>query len=189
MDRIPGVDEGDRRVRRTRELLRSATLRLLDDGAERLTMAAIAAAADVNRSTAHQHYASVDDLVCAALADRIGEIAGALTACPFAEDRDRAPRQLVALFTAVVDAEPTLARLEPSTAARVEGQLVETLAGVLATRFRAGQRPPGFDRVRPDLHARYVAAGVIALALHRDPTADTPGRLAGQAWRLIHAAA
>ncbi|MFC7624040.1 TetR/AcrR family transcriptional regulator [Microlunatus sp. GCM10028923] len=178
------MDEDDRRVRRTRAQLRAAALRLLDDGADRLTMASIAAAADVNRSTVHQHYASVDDLICDALSGRIGEIAGALTECPFAEDRSRAPRQLVALFAAVADAEPTLAKLGPSAAARVHDQLAETLSEVLAVRFRSGQRPPGFDRVRPDLHARYVAAGVIALARHRDP-AETPGRLAGQAWRLI----
>ncbi|NYE74894.1 TetR/AcrR family transcriptional regulator [Microlunatus parietis] len=181
------MDEGDRRVRRTRAQLRAATLRLLDDGADRLTMASIAVAADVNRSTVHQHYASLDDLICDALADRVAAIAGAVTGCPFAADRDRAPRHLVALFAAVADAGPTLAKLGPSAAARVQDQLVEALAEVLVERFRAGQRPPGFARVRPDLHARYVAAGVIALALQRDP-ADSPGRLAGQAWRLIHAA-
>ena len=176
----------DRRTLRTRTQLRAATLRLLDDDPPRLTMAAVAEAADVNRSTVHQHYRDVDELICDALADRLGRIATELTDCPFADGRDRPPRQLVALFVAVAAAEPALSRLGPSVAARVQRQLAEALAAVLATRFRAGQRPPGFDRVRPELQADFVAAGVVALALQHRGTA-TPGRLAGQAWRLIQA--
>lgn len=174
----------DRRVRRTRAQLRAATLQLLTDDAARLTIAAVAEAADVNRSTVHQHYDSVDALICDALADRLRAIATELTECPFAEDRDRPPRQLVALFEAVLEAEPVLSRLGPSAAARVQRELAGALAAVLTERFRAGQRPPGFDRVRPEAHADFVAAGLVALALHRRD-ADTAGRLAGQAWRLV----
>ncbi len=147
-------------------------------------MAAVAAAADVNRSTVHQHYDSVDALICDALADRLLAIASELTECPFADDRDRPPRQLVALFDAVADAAPVLSRLGPSASARVQHQLTGSLAAVLDARFRAGQRPPGFGRVRPELQADFVAAGLINLALRRGH-ADTARRLAGQAWRLI----
>ncbi len=174
----------DRRTLRTRDQLRAATLRLLGDDSGRLTMAAVAEAADINRSTVHQHYRDLDELICDALADRLQRIAVGLTECPFADDRDRPPRQLVALFDAVTDAEPLLSRLGPSAAARVQRQLTGSLAVVLGERFRAGQRPPGFDRVRPELQADFVAAGLIALALDRRDT-DTAGRLAGQAWRLI----
>lgn len=178
----------DRRTLRTRTQLRAAALRLLDDDSARLTMAAVAEAADVNRSTVHQHYRDVDELVCDALADRLTRIAAEVTDCPFAEGRDRPPRQLVALFAAVADAQPLLGRLDPSAAARVQRQLAGSLAAVLRGRFRAGQRPPGFDRVRPELQADFVAAGLVALALQRrDPI--TPRRLAGQAWRLIQAPA
>lgn len=178
------MDDGDRRVRRTRAQLRAATLELLTGDSGRLTMASVAEAADVNRSTVHQHYGGIDDLVCDALADRLRGIAAELTKCPFADDRDRSPRQLSALFAAIAEAEPLLSRLGASSLARVERQLAEALAEVLTELFRAGRRPPGFDRVRPDLHASYLAAGLITLAMHRRVT-DTPGRLAAQAWRLI----
>lgn len=181
LDSIPRMDDGDRRVRRTRAHLREATLRLLDQDTGRLTMAAVAEAADVNRSTVHQHYGDVDELICDALGDRLRGIAQELTGCPFAADRDRAPRQLVTLFTALGATEPLLVRLGPSGRARIERELSARLAEVLAERFRAGQRPPGFDRVRPELHAGYVAAGLVAIAR----TAGTSGRLAGQAWQLI----
>ena len=177
------VMEADRRIRRTRAQLRAAVLRLLGDGAP-LSMAAIAAAADVNRSTVHQHYRGVDDLICDALADRLRAIAGELADCPFTEQRERPPRQLVTLVGAVREVEPTLRRLGPSGRARIERELTEALTEVLTEQFRAGRRPPGRDRVSPELHARYVAAGVVALALHA-AEAETPGRIAGQAWRLI----
>jgi AcrR family transcriptional regulator len=81
----PGPATGDRRVRRTRELLRAALLALIaEQGYDRTTVQDILDRADVGRSTFYDHYRDKDDLllsgfgeVHAVLAAEINKSAGA----------------------------------------------------------------------------------------------------------------
>jgi AcrR family transcriptional regulator len=81
----PGPATGDRRVRRTRELLRSALLALIaEQGYDRTTVQDILDRADVGRSTFYDHYRDKDDLllsgfddVHAVLAAEVARTAGA----------------------------------------------------------------------------------------------------------------
>src|SRR4029450_2034400 len=65
-----GIARTDRRVRRTRELLRRALLSLVQEqGYERLTVQDILDRADVGRSTFYAHYRDKDDLLLSGFED------------------------------------------------------------------------------------------------------------------------
>ncbi len=67
----------DRRVRRTRELLRSAlTSLILEKGYERITVQDILDRADVGRSTFYAHYRDKDDLLMSGFEDIRSVLAG-----------------------------------------------------------------------------------------------------------------
>ena len=181
------ANPADPRYRRTRDQICAATRRLLETtDAPRLTFGQVATAAEVNRSTVHQHYASRHELVADALANDLAEIAGPLDRCPF----DRAgevPSELIEMFTAADDQCAILDRLSGTDRGLVAARLTELLADLLADRFRTGARPAGFDPVRPGDHARYVAGGLVQLLLGRpldEPRRPSDER-AAQAWRLI----
>src|SRR4029453_6969780 len=65
-----GIARTDRRVRRTRELLRRALLSLVQEqGYERITVQDILDRADVGRSTFYAHYRDKDDLLLSGFED------------------------------------------------------------------------------------------------------------------------
>lgn len=173
----------DPRYRRTRAQICAATRRLLEAGdVSRLTFARIAEAAEVNRSTVHQHYASRHELVADALSGDLARIAAPLDQCPF-EGRSHAPDELIQMFAAVRDQRPIFDRLNNIESGLVIERLSGLLTAQLAARFAAGSRPGGFEQVPPEIHARFVAAGLAGLLIteHR----DGPAELARQAWQLI----
>jgi AcrR family transcriptional regulator len=87
-----GVRATDRRVRRTRQLLREALVSLiLEKGYDRVTVQDILERADVGRSTFYAHYRDKEDLLRSGFADLRHELAG--SAVP-ASPSDRASRPL-----------------------------------------------------------------------------------------------
>ncbi|WP_168207444.1 TetR/AcrR family transcriptional regulator [Microlunatus elymi] len=181
------ANPADPRYRRTRAQICDATRRLLEvTDVQRLTFGQVAAAADVNRSTVHQHYGSRHELVADALATDLAGLADALDRCPF--DRSGGvPAELVEMFAAVEDQAAVLDRLSGTDRGLVGARLTELLADRLADRFAAGVRPAGFDDVPPVEHARYLAAGLVQLLLLPPSGASrpTPTQRATRAWRLI----
>lgn len=187
------ANRDDARYRRTRAQICAATLRLLDDtDAARLTFAQVAAAAAVNRSTVHQHYDSRHDLVADAVAGDLAAIAEPLDRCRF-DGRPPVPPELVQMFSAAGGHREALTRLSDTDRGLLAARLTELLAARLARRF-ASERPAAFTGVSADLHARYVAGGLVQLLLQSigspgspssDPTLSDPQTLAEQAWSLI----
>jgi AcrR family transcriptional regulator len=173
----------DPRYRRTRAQICAAMRRLLESGeTSRLTFAMVAEAAEVNRSTVHQHYASRHELVADALAGDLAAIAEPLARCPFKRSR-ATPPELVEMFSTARTQGAVLDRLDGIEFCLVGDRLTELLTVQLAARFADGARPPGFDRVRPEIHARFVAAGLVGLLFA--PEAGDPATSAKQAWQLI----
>ncbi|HEY9292639.1 MAG TPA: TetR family transcriptional regulator [Microlunatus sp.] len=181
------ANPADPRYRRTRAQICAATRRLLETtDAQRLTFGQVATAAEVNRSTVHQHYASRHELVADALATDLAEIAGPLDRCPF--DRSgEVPSELVEMFAAGEQQCAILDRLSGTDRGLVAVRLTELLAARLVDRFADGARPPGFDQVPAADHAHYVAGGLVQLLLDR-PSGDrrrAAEQRADEAWRLI----
>lgn len=74
---MPSSEAKDRRVRRTRGLLRSALLSLIEEkGYERITVQDILDRADVGRSTFYAHYRDKDDLLLSGFEDIRSALAG-----------------------------------------------------------------------------------------------------------------
>jgi len=189
----PVANTADPRYRRTRAQICAATRRLLDTtDAGRLTFAQVAAAADVNRSTVHQHYASRHELVADALATDLAEITRPLSDCPFDRadadfrgdahrDHDHGgdqpdafgpglpdappPAELVQMFIAARQQRTVLERLSGTDRDLLAARLTDLVAEQLTERFRSGARPAGFAAVTPAAHARYVAGGLVQLLL------------------------
>ncbi|MFW6597083.1 TetR/AcrR family transcriptional regulator [Propionibacteriaceae bacterium Y2011] len=171
----------DPRYRRTRALLCTAARQLLADGdTRRLTFARVAELAEVNRSTVHQHYGSVPELVADALSAELVDITRPIASCPFA-DGTTTPAELRDMFAAAHAWWPTLTRLDATGAALVARRLGALLTEQLVARFATG-RPPGFDAVPTDVHAHYVATGLVALLLDGD---GSPEQRADHAWLLL----
>lgn len=190
----PVANRDDPRFRRTRAQICAATLRLLDDtDASRLTFGQVASAAEVNRSTVHQHYASRHELVADAVAGELAAIAEPLNRCPF-DSSGQVPTELVEMFAAATAHRQALTRLGAADSGLLASRLTDLLATQLADRFAVGARPGGFGAVPAVVHADYVAGGLVRLLLGAlgagggsdDPTtAAGPRRLAEQAWSLI----
>ncbi|SDT20156.1 TetR/AcrR family transcriptional regulator [Microlunatus soli] len=178
----PVANRDDPRFRRTRAQICAATLRLLDDtDPARLTFAQVASAADVNRSTVHQHYGSRHELVADAVAGELAAIAEPLDRCRL-DGAGPVPGEFVDMFAAAADHRPALNRLGAADRGLLAARLTELLSARLAARFGAGARPDGFDTVPATVHADYVAGGLTRMLLGAD---GESGRTAEQAWDLI----
>src|SRR5206468_10455039 len=71
----------DRRRRKNREAILQAFVRLFfERGYDGATMEAVAAAADVGRSTLYTHFRRKEDLLTASMATHLGDLAGSLAA-------------------------------------------------------------------------------------------------------------
>ncbi|WP_051215224.1 TetR/AcrR family transcriptional regulator [Granulicoccus phenolivorans] len=171
----------DPRSMRTRAQLQAAVRRLLTER-EPLTFARVAQAAGVNRSTVHQHYANLRELICDALIDDLRALVEPFGDCPFA-DPTQTPPELTAVFTIARNQADLWACLTEAETEAATARLQHLLTEQLTDRFRAGARPPGYDRVPPEIHARWIAGGLTAL-LTGDTDLD-PAERADQAWALI----
>jgi AcrR family transcriptional regulator len=175
------ANTADPRYRRTRRQICVAVRGLLETtDPARITFAAVAAAAGVNRSTVHQHYATRHELIADALAVELAEIAGRLTDCPFTTSAI-VPPQLVDSFSAAHDQKRRLSRLGDTDRCLLAERLSELLTEALQARFESG-RPSGFESVPVSTHARYVAGGLARLLIFSE---EAPDQLAAQAWSLI----
>lgn len=150
----------DPRVRRTRNLLRDATRRLLDShGSGAVTYTRVAQEAGVNRGTVHEHYASVADVIADALSAEMMHLAGMAKACPFA-DPVGPPPELAAMAQYAQEVRRRVSAMRDAETALVTARIADALAGALERRFEEGHRPPVRDGVPVHLHARFLAAGI-----------------------------
>lgn len=136
----------DRRTARTRKAAVNAFLELLfEQGYEAVTVAAVAARADLGRSTVYEHFRTKDDLLDAALDSPVGILAAdppdAAALSAFADHvRERAGQVRLLL------APPLRSRM----------------ARVLATRFEARLRAQGAAPALAALRALTAAEGQLA---------------------------
>lgn len=171
----------DPRIQRTRAQLQATVRRLLTEG-EPLTFARVAQAAGVNRSTVHQHYANLRELICDALIDDLRALVEPFADCPFA-DPTQSPAELTSVFATARNQADLWACLTEAETEAATARLQQLLTEQLTDRFRAGARPPGFDRVPPEIHAGWIAGGLAALLTGRPER--KPADLAADAWALI----
>ena len=76
-----GVAREDRRVRRTRRVLREALLELVvAKGYDRVTVQDVLERADLSRATFYAHYRDKDDLLVGSLEELLGALRGAMAA-------------------------------------------------------------------------------------------------------------
>ena len=92
------------------------------------------------------------------------------------------------MFRAANGHRDALTRLSNTDSGLLAARLTELLAGRLARRF-AVERPAAFTGVPADLHARYVAGGLVQLLLQSvgslGSAGSDPEALAEHAWSLI----
>jgi AcrR family transcriptional regulator len=190
---MPAVEKRtDPRVRRTRAALRAALLRLAREvPLTELSVARVAAEADVSRQTFYAHHGDLDELAVDALRDEFdqlrtisretGELAGD------GEDPMAAPPGLVRLAGFLHDHRALLAAvLGPDGSPRFAHWLRQLVAADVAEGLR--QRP---ERVHADVplevQARFVAGGVLETLLlaTAGPGSRDPDALAEQLWALL----
>ncbi|BCJ30505.1 TetR/AcrR family transcriptional regulator [Actinocatenispora sera] len=183
------MNPADPRARRTRAALRNAALAL---AAERppasVTIAAVAAAAGINRATVYQHYPDRDALLADAMGDAVTAVVDQAALCPLRAPGDVPPEPLVRLFEQIAARRAHYARLlSADGSARFAADLRDRLAAALRDRFAAGQRPTVGPQVPATVHAAWLAGalvGVIADASAATPPVE-PERLATACWALI----
>ncbi len=158
----------DRRVRRTRELLRRALLSLVQEhGYERITVQDILDRADVGRSTFYAHYRDKDDLLLSGFED----IRSALTAEREAAQQaaGRTSEFLQPLLTVFRHVEAHRHFWQPLTrkggAEMVVRILRDYVTELVREQFRS--RFPELRRNQPELEAavQFVASSCIGLSI------------------------
>jgi AcrR family transcriptional regulator len=153
------MDE-DRRVRRTRGLLRDAFLSLMaEKGYEALSVQDVIRRADVGRSTFYAHYSDKSDL----LQDSLAEMRSMLTVRPPAGERARPLRFSLEMLRHVAD-QPTLVRalLTGPATTKVLEQLEAQLVDMALADLRALPGAGAASRVPIELAARSVVASFLA---------------------------
>lgn len=183
----------DPRAQRSRARLRTAILELAaakDPAA--ITMSEVAQHAGVNRATLYQHFPDVDALVTDAMEEAIARVARAAALCPLDAPRDELPAPLGELFQHIADGAPLYRRmLGTQGSALFAARMRERLTTELASSFRDGRRPVGFDDVPVEVHAAFLAGaltGVIASWVTEDvpaPAEETAAETALAFWRLF----
>ncbi|WP_406383624.1 TetR/AcrR family transcriptional regulator [Streptomyces sp. NBC_01618] len=157
----------DPRAQRSRARLRTTILELaaVKDPAA-ITMSEVAKRAGVNRATVYQHFPDVNALLTDAMEEAMTHVARAAALCPLDARRDDAPQPLNALFRHIADSATLYRRmLGTQGCALFAARMRERLTAELAASFREGRRPAGFNDVRAEVHAAYLAGalmGVIA---------------------------
>jgi AcrR family transcriptional regulator len=155
----------DRRVLRTRRVLREALLALIfERGWDRVTVHDVCARADVGRSTFYTHFADREDLLLSGFVDLKAELRA----------RDPRPLGFVGGLIAHVDQNRALARRVlrrrggPPVRQRIGQLVVELLEEDLA----AMELPPGLVRTAT---ARYLGGALLDLLLWRLEGAELSG--------------
>ena len=163
----------DRRVRRTRAAIVSAFNRLiLDRGYASLTPGAVAAAADVGRSTFYEHFRGLDDVLALTLGPLLSPLANAC----FEETLPNAAGQVVEHLWA--NRRLARALLAGEAHAVVSRCFAALFTAALVRAGRAGDKP----LLEPELIALQLAAGQLALL-----DAWLSGRTAHSAPEISHA--
>jgi AcrR family transcriptional regulator len=146
----------DRRVRRTRQSLRSALIELmLERSYDRITVQDLLDRADVGRSTFYDHYRDKDDLLVRGVADILDQVPDveASTATLRIDAMLRHSRENQQLLDVMFRQE----RYNPVH------QRVSTYLLRLVEQRLAGRLDDGYARVPTELHARFLTGGVLAL--------------------------
>ena len=158
----------DRRVRRTRELLRRALLSLIQEqGYERITVQDILDRADVGRSTFYAHYRDKDDLLLSGFED----IRSALAAEREAAEKAAGPRSeflrpLLAVFRHVEGHRHFWQPLARKGGADVVVRILrDNLTDLVREHFRS--QFPDAERNQPQLEAaaQFVVGACMGLLL------------------------
>lgn len=154
----------DRRVRRTRELLRNALLALiLEQGYDRITVQDILDRADVGRSTFYAHYRDKDDLLHSGFEDIRAALA-AETAGDTGGDRAEFLQPLLAVFRHVERHRPYWRAMAGKGGLDLIVRILrESVADIVHTHFRvqfAGVRP---DDTQVEAGAQYVIGACMGL--------------------------
>jgi AcrR family transcriptional regulator len=153
----------DRRVRRTRQLLRNALLALIrEKGYDRITVQDILDRADVGRSTFYAHYRDKDDLLDSGFDD----IRAALTAeAQASQDRKVEFLQpLLAVFHHVEPYRDTWGPLTRKGGADVIAAILRKHVAQLVDQHLRSQFP-GSDRTRLDAATNYVVGACMGLLI------------------------
>jgi len=156
----------DRRVRRTRELLRRALISLvLEKGYERVTVQDILDRADVGRSTFYAHYRDKEDLLLSGFEELRSMLAAERDSAERAEDGDARFLQLMLMVFQHVEEHRRLGRaMAGNKGAEVA---IRALRGVVADLVRENFRThfPGAaeDPLRLEAAIRFVVSALIGL--------------------------
>ena len=161
----------DRRVRRTRELLRAALLAaILEKGYERVTVQDIIDRADVGRSTFYAHFRDKEDLLFYGLEELRTAFAAA------AEDPARSPTlQVFEHFWGHQEVWQAMAgRRGAEVFLRyLHGLLADLLRGHLRTRLPPGETP-GETQVPLEAVVEFATSTLIGLGTHWWTEQDKP---------------
>ncbi|MFN8529559.1 MAG: TetR/AcrR family transcriptional regulator [Anaerolineae bacterium] len=180
----------DRRIVRTRRMLRDALLTLIvETGSyDHLTIDAITTRADVRRATFYLHYGSINDLLLDALSERFDQLAAEvepLTRKDFVGGKTQVESFLVMFRHA--DEHRTLYRiLFSSGSAAVITRRIRDYIAAICLRGLA-QLPPERLTIPADVLAHSIAGlemSLIGWWLETD-SAYTPEAMAGYAHRLL----
>jgi AcrR family transcriptional regulator len=182
-----GGRRGDPRVERTRRHLEAAILDLacereLDD----ITVADIAARAQVNRATVYLHSKDRDSLLVAALESRIAQIATlAAAACPADRDSRETPAPLRELFAEFEQRKALFGRiLGPGGSGKVKHRMQEVVRRHVLSQLPVEENTTG---IAHETRAAFLSGALLGVVTHwLDTGTRTSGdELAGAVWRLL----
>lgn len=182
----------DRRIRRTRHLLRDAVLELAKTrDLTELTVQDITRQADVNRATFYQHYRDKDELVEETIDDLLDELFRECGPVLRGIDRlrpDEVHPSVVAMFRQIGRRAELYRRLIGfGGSAHFMGRF-QARAEELSLQALSFVRPPrGNDRIPAAARARFGAAATLGLIGYwlEHGQQESPATIAAWCWRLV----
>lgn len=165
---MTGSEPTDRRVRRTRELLRSALLSLIvEKGYDRITVQDILDKADVGRSTFYAHYRDKDDLLVSGFDEVRSELAAEREA---AEKGPKGKRELLQPMLGILHHVDEYRHLWTAMARKGGVDLVirilrDTATDLVREHLRAQFPEAQADQVRFDAAVEFVVSAFMGLLI------------------------